>query len=239
MTSAAACTNHAGGNANVSTQEVGFHPPRVPPLPPSPTKMNANQNVGIKKLLPVATFFFAFATVMTLLVIYMDNKALRHHQFNVNMTQDYELLEVEQDNTQLINAIAAYFLKPAVEMHHHKVIEFTDEEPERNIAFILKLLKQKKNGSFIEAGAYGDGKTSKTEWLEKKLSWHGLLIQPDPRHYFGLLRHNRVKSQALHGCLSPAPYPKEVTYYQEDRDGLKLIACIRTLSITLTFSTLD
>ena len=74
----------------------------------------------------------------------------------------------------------------------------------------------------MEAGAYGDGKTSKTEWLEKKLDWRGLLIQPDPRHYFNSRRHNRIRSQAVHACLSPTPYPKEVTLHQEERDGVKI-----------------
>lgn len=62
----------------------------------------------------------------------------------------------------------------------------------------------------MEAGAYNDGKTSQTEWLEKNLSWKGLLTQPDPRHYFNLRRHNRERSEAVHACLSPTPYPKEV-----------------------------
>lgn len=67
----------------------------------------------------------------------------------------------------------------------------------------------------MEAGAYSDGKTSKTEWLEKKLSWRGLLIQSDTRYYFTLRRHNRVRSQAVHACLSSMPYPKEITFHQE------------------------
>lgn len=78
------------------------------------------------------------------------------------------------------------------------------------------------NGIFVEAGAYSDGKSSKTEWLEKQLQWHGLLIQPDPKHYFNLRRHNRTHSQAVHACLSPTSYPKEVTFHQEERDGVKI-----------------
>lgn len=73
----------------------------------------------------------------------------------------------------------------------------------------------------MEAGAYNDGKTSKTEWLEEKLNWKGLLIQPDPRHYFNLRRHNRARSQAIHACLSSTPYPKEVTLHQ-DLESVKI-----------------
>lgn len=73
----------------------------------------------------------------------------------------------------------------------------------------------------MEAGAYNDGKISRTEWLEEKLNWQGLLIQPDPRHYFSLKRHNRYRSQAIHACLSPTPYPKEVTLFP-DAEGIKI-----------------
>lgn len=78
-----------------------------------------------------------------------------------------------------------------------------------------------RKGFFVEAGAYNDGRTSKTEWLEEKLGWQGLLIQPDPRHYFSLRRHNRKHSQAIHGCLSPSPYPKEVSLHPEN-EGIKM-----------------
>lgn len=62
-------------------QQQQQHPqnaPSLPPqLPPTPTKMN-NTNVpgefALKKLLPIAAFFMGFATVMTLLVIYINNK---------------------------------------------------------------------------------------------------------------------------------------------------------------------
>uniref|UniRef100_A0A6P7FNK8 Protein Star-like n=1 Tax=Diabrotica virgifera virgifera TaxID=50390 RepID=A0A6P7FNK8_DIAVI len=83
-----------------------------------------------------------------------------------------------------------------------------------------KPLKDIHKGFFIEAGAYGDGK-SKTEWLEENLGWQGLLIQPDPRHYFSLRRHNRKHSQAIHGCISPSPHPKEVSLHPEN-GGIKV-----------------
>ncbi|KAJ8967944.1 hypothetical protein NQ314_002560 [Rhamnusium bicolor] len=144
---------------------------------------------------------------------------MRHYQFRVNMSQDYELLGVSQDNPQLVIYIREVHLAPAIEPHH-KALE-SEDEVSRDTAYVLKLLKNKRDGIFVEAGAYSDGKTSKTEWLEEKLNWRGLLIQPDPRHYFSLRRHNRVRSQAVHACLSPMPYPKEVTLHQET-DGVKI-----------------
>lgn len=89
------------------------------------------------------------------------------------------------------------------------------------IAYVIYFFLQQE-GMFVEAGAYTDGKSSKTEWLERNLGWRGLLIQPDPRNYFNLKRHNRIHSQAIHACLSPTSYPKEISFHQEERDGVKI-----------------
>ncbi|XP_019878757.1 protein Star [Aethina tumida] len=193
----------------------------VSEIPPSPTKVGAfDPNVSVtNKLLPLAAFFIAFVTVMTILIVYMDHTAMKHYQFQVNMSQDNEFYGVAQDNPQLITYIREVHLTPAIEPHH-KMLESEDTISNDTI-YVLKLLNNKRNGVFVEAGAYGDGKTSKTDWLERKLNWRGLLIQSDPRHYFSLRRHNRVRSQAIHACLSPIPYPKEVTLHQE-HDGVKI-----------------
>ncbi|XP_060528365.1 protein Star [Cylas formicarius] len=192
----------------------------VPDLPPSPVKREPEPLPPIsKKLLPIAGFFVAFATVMTVLILYMDNTAMKHYQFTLNLNKDIELNDIAQDDPQLIVYLKQVALSPAIEPHHKPL------QPQTGISYdteyVLKLLNNKKDGVFVEAGAYSDGKTSKTEALERKYNWKGLLIQPDPRHYFNLRRHNRVRSQAVHACLSPMPYPREVTLHQET-DGVKI-----------------
>ncbi|XP_022906085.1 protein Star [Onthophagus taurus] len=191
--------------------------------PQTPTKMSSfifNPTM-FKRLMPIFAFFMGFVTVLVVLYIYMRNAAMRHYQFQVNMSKDYELLEVTQDNPQLIAYIRQMHLQPVKETQTEPN-DIVLDEPNEEIGYLLKLLKNKKNGVFVEAGAYNDGKTSETLYLEKKLDWNGLLIQPDPRHYFSLKKHDRKNSQAVHGCLSPSPYPKEVSYHHEDRDGVKI-----------------
>lgn len=208
---------------NIQNTQINPGIAHIPP--PSPTKVNsisAPPTSVLKKLLPLSTFFMAFATVMTVLLIYMDNTALKHYQFRLNMSQDYDFMGVTQDNPELVMYIKEVFLAPAIEKNH-KPIEFNAEGPSEDVAFVLQLLKNKKGGTFVESGAYNDGHTSKTEWLEKQLLWKGLLIQPDPRHYFNLIKHNRTRSQAAHACLSPMPYPKEVPlHHQSQHDGIKI-----------------
>lgn len=214
-------------NMNLPTTRNGVNPPTTTaqnlPLPPPPTKMRHMLPTisSLKNFLPALTFLVAFATVMTVLVIHMNNTATRHHQFLVNMSRDNEFLGVAQDNPELITYIREVHLSPAVEPHH-KPLETLGPFPTEDTAYIIKLLNNKKEGTFVEAGAYSDGKVSKTEYLEKRMSWHGLLIQPEPTHYFKLKRHNRGRSQAIHACLSSTPYPKEITFHQEDRDGVKI-----------------
>lgn len=65
----------------------------------------------------------------------------------------------------------------------------------------------------METGAYRHGRPSDTEWLERNLSWSGLLTQPDPRDFFDLRKHGRGRSQSIHACISNTWYPKEVRIY--------------------------
>ncbi|GLV34252.1 Star [Carabus blaptoides fortunei] len=177
----------------------------------------------LRKLLPIAAFFMAFATVMTLLLVYMDTTAMRHHQFKINMTQDYNLLNVAQDDPQLITYIREVHVRPAVDPHHYHVFNSSFYmEPTEKTLYVTKILNNKRGGVFVEASAYRHNRPSDTEWLERNLSWSGLLVQPDPRDYFNLRKHGRGRSQSIHACLSPTCYPKEVTFHQDERDGVKI-----------------
>lgn len=66
---------------------------------------------------------------------------MRHYQFRVNMSQDYELLGVSQDNPQLVTYIREVHLAPAIEPHH-KPLE-SENSVSKDTAYVLKLLKNK------------------------------------------------------------------------------------------------
>ena len=67
---------------------------------------------------------------------------MRHYQFRVNMSQDYELLSVAQDNPLLITYIREVHLRPAIEPHH-KPLESLAAGPPEDTAYVLKLLNNK------------------------------------------------------------------------------------------------
>jgi FkbM family methyltransferase len=56
--------------------------------------------------------------------------------------------------------------------------------------WVFNFYKNKKNGFFIEVGAYDGIQTSNTFFLEKNLEWSGICIEANP-HVFSLLRNNR------------------------------------------------
>ncbi|ENN71675.1 protein Star [Dendroctonus ponderosae] len=205
-----------GSPAPPLAQHIGL-PTSIPHLPPTPIKsikkVEEHTRFLIRRLLPIGLFLVAFATVMSILILHMDNTAMKHHQFTLNLSKDLELNSISQDNPQLIMYLREVALFPAIETHH-KPLE-SQEDPTDETEYVLRLLNHKQNGVFVEAGAYSDGRSSKTEVLERRFNWKGLLIQPDPRHYFNLRRHNRLRSQCAHACLSPMPYPREITLHSE------------------------
>lgn len=73
---------------------------------------------------------------------------MKHYQFRMNLSQDFDFLSVSQDNPQLVTYIKEVFLGPAIEPHH-KPIEYTAEEPSEEINFILKLLNDKVRFEYI------------------------------------------------------------------------------------------
>lgn len=76
---------------------------------------------------------------------------------------------------------------------------------------IRKFFGRHRGGFFVEAGALDGEKLSNTLWLEQKLGWSGLLIEPNPVNYRNLLAKHR-KAWASHTCLSSQPYPKEEVF---------------------------
>lgn len=71
---------------------------------------------------------------------------MRHYQFRVNMSQDYELLGVSQDNPQLVTYIREILLFPAIEPHHNPLQSTDIMSPDTT--YVLKLLKNKVRLNF-------------------------------------------------------------------------------------------
>ena len=73
---------------------------------------------------------------------------------------------------------------------------------------LVSILKWKKNGFFIEAGANDGIRQSNTYYFEKVLRWNGLLVEPIPSQA-EKCRKNRSNSQVVNAALVRHDYPSE------------------------------
>ena len=73
------------------------------------------------------------------------------------------------------------------------------------------LLKQRRNGFFVECGAYNGEKFSDTLFFEIKRNWTGLLIEAHPGFHRDILKKNR-RALVLRGCLSSSRRPQFVKF---------------------------
>ena len=67
----------------------------------------------------------------------------------------------------------------------------------------------KKNGFFIEAGAWNGVYLSNSLYLEMERNWTGLLVEANGKAYKELLEANR-KAYSFNGCLSLLGKPEQV-----------------------------
>ncbi len=74
-----------------------------------------------------------------------------------------------------------------------------------------KLLKDKRQGFFIEVGAYNGEIMSNTLYFEKSLGWTGLLIEANPRAYRELLSKDR-KAWIAGCCIAISNALERVTF---------------------------
>jgi len=83
---------------------------------------------------------------------------------------------------------------------------------------VLKYFKNKKNGFFIEAGAWDGEYLSNTLFLETSANWTGLLVEPNIGAYNILLTRNR-RAHSIHACLAVERHPSKVEFDAADGFG--------------------
>lgn len=66
--------------------------------------------------------------------------------------------------------------------------------------FISKLLRDKKNGFFLDVGAHDGIQFSNSFYFEKNLNWSGICIEPNPEVYKQLIKNRSCIS--LNCCIS-------------------------------------
>ncbi|KAL3858128.1 hypothetical protein ACJMK2_012739 [Sinanodonta woodiana] len=118
--------------------------------------------------------------------------------------------QVEMDDPRLIELIRNYWIEPPSKEPYNLKKDLEDYSAGQT-PYVDSRINHKLNGFFIEAGAY-DGESSSTSlFFEKYRKWNGLLVEPDPRHYFTIQSKHR-KAYRINACLSTKTYPIQVTF---------------------------
>ncbi|KAL7640216.1 UNVERIFIED_CONTAM: hypothetical protein RMT77_009630 [Armadillidium vulgare] len=158
-------------------------------------------------------------------------------------------LTLKQDDPILIRKIRKRYLIPP-STKPYNLTGNTDDPSKGQSEQIRKLLKEKRNGFFIECGAL-DGETiSNSLVFEKRYGWDGVLIEGDPKNFRLMLQKNR-KVWSVPACLSIFAYPTAVMFEQRfiigkisnesigsanHRRGLVEVQCLPLYSILLALN---
>ena len=107
----------------------------------------------------------------------------------------FSLQQVAYDDPKLIEFVRAIIQAPS-----KKQLKLNSRSTSDYSVQVDEILKHKKNGFFIEAGAYDGEAFSNTLFFEIERNWTGLLIEPVPSIYRDLLTKNR-NAYAINACI--------------------------------------
>ncbi|XP_016954888.1 protein Star [Drosophila biarmipes] len=233
---AAGCAGGGGGGGGSGGSGSCKAKKLDPRLNPSP----------YRQLLPIALCLLSFATVFATLIVYMDTTEIRHQQFRLNMSRDYELNGVAQDDPALIAFLrqihmGKYLGKASPKVAAASTVGGGPPPPsaprlatagstfgasgnssgsgaDQLAHYVADLVGGKMNGAVIQSLSGPLAHLITAPWLSEQLNWMGVLVEPEPRWYFTLRKQNaqRARMQVVHACVSPNTYPKEITIHNED-----------------------
>lgn len=174
----------------------------------------------LKLILPFTLCVISFFTVISLMFFLMDSTDLKHTQFKLSMSRDYDLMGVQQEDSSLITYIRDVHMKKYARMTSNLLahagtpehLNFTlHHELTPEIAkYMAEILDNKKDCTFVQSLSGSSGPFLTAPWLAETLNWKGFIVEPDPRKYFALRKANarRTGIEIIHACLSPTGYPK-------------------------------
>uniref|UniRef100_A0A915KI92 Methyltransferase FkbM domain-containing protein n=1 Tax=Romanomermis culicivorax TaxID=13658 RepID=A0A915KI92_ROMCU len=149
-------------------------------------------------------------------IIYIINNVLFGVGYSdmVTLDDDY-IAEWAADDPRLIKHIRDHYLEPPSPREVSYNLEYPnkrDYSHKMQSKIVENILGSKRDGFFVECGAY-DGETySNSLSFEKYLDWTGVLIEPDHANLKRLRAKNR-KSWIVRGCLEGNDKPKKMLLY--------------------------
>ncbi|KAL7636874.1 UNVERIFIED_CONTAM: hypothetical protein RMT77_012632 [Armadillidium vulgare] len=157
----------------------------------------------------------------------------------------------EHDESLILYLKKEVIVEPSKKDYNLEHPEKKDFSQYKQGIFLHDYFKNKKNGTFIEAGAYDGEKFSNTIILERELGWTGFLIEPNALYYKRIPLKNR-KAQHARCCLSTSKISSNMTFRNDgmvssividtnETKGLTNVDCypLFSLMVAANLTTLD
>ena len=113
------------------------------------------------------------------------------------------LKETDQYDPELIEFVRSLILPPSTDsLNLEDKSKYKIDFSQRNQSLRMDdILKGKRNGFLIEAGAYDGELQSNSLFFEMQRNWTGLLIEPVPSFFEKLLKKNRQMFK-INACIA-------------------------------------
>ena len=134
--------------------------------------------------------------------------------YTLHVTEYANSQRLQQDHPCVLELVKRSFLKEPFPRHVPYELRQKDKrDPSAGQAnAIMRILHGQENGFYVEYGASDGEFLSNTLFMERYKNWTGLLIEPDPDSYEGLLSRKR-KGWHVPACLSLEMYPTQVSVF--------------------------
>ncbi|XP_045215528.2 protein Star-like [Mercenaria mercenaria] len=119
--------------------------------------------------------------------------------------------KVAFNDRTLVSILQKYYVQPPSMLPYNLTYPEIQNPSPGQTQFIDEYLKQKRNGFYIDCGAFDGEHLSNSLFLERYRNWTGIIIEPNPTTY-GLLRQKHRKAYSLNACLSTNKYPSLETF---------------------------
>jgi len=179
------------------------------------------------KQLDTRIVFWFIILIMLYDLFQKESKILSSLKFKNNCFQDHSFLhqiqcsleKIEDDDYSLIDFIKRHKLKfPKSKDVQYNLVGQPLNGQIGQVDIVVEYFKNKTNGFFIEAGAWDGEHLSNTLFLEKELSWTGLLVEANTGIIDSLISKNR-KSFIMNSCISTSSHPNIVEFNQAGTGG--------------------
>lgn len=147
-------------------------------------------------------------------------------------TAKFMIQERVENDEELISFVKSLINKPERKKFSSSKFKEKFDFSEYNQSKIIdEILKSKKNGFFVEAGAYDGEKMSNSLFFELERNWTGLLIEPIPQHYRDLISKKR-NSFSINACLAKS-FPIVAKFKEMDTLSARTLYMSKGLSASI------